>query len=393
MAVPGAAPVVASPARRGLQLGLLATAVCLVFIQSQAVAPLLPQLAAEFAAPKELAGLLIPFYALPYGVMALVYGPLSDRLGRRRVVLFCVSGLALGALGAALAPTLGVLLALRVLAGICAGGVVPIALATTADLYAYQERGRAIGVIFGALSLGQALGYSLGPMLAAWVDWRGLFGLLAGAAGLVAALLLFSPLPGRPATPASPALAGYRQVLAQRRALRVYAFIIAGGLCVTGVTAWFGVYVHDRFGFDGLAIGLAYLPYGLAGLLSPLGGALADRFGRGRLIPLGLLGLAVGTLLLALDGPLLLALAAIALLAFAFQFTYPLLSGLVSEFVPTARGSALGLNTFSMFMGVGWGSFLAGLLLPWGYPTMFGALAALALVAALAAFHWLRAER
>ena len=155
------APRPAAPAAgRAFQLGLLATAVFLVFFQSQVVAPLIPVFAAEFAAPATQAGLLVPAYAWPYGVMALVYGPLSDRFGRRRVVAFCIGALAVGALAAAFAPTLGVLLLLRVLAGVRAG-VVPVSLAYVADFYAYRERGQAIGV--GAVALGQGVGYSLGP--------------------------------------------------------------------------------------------------------------------------------------------------------------------------------------------------------------------------------------
>src|SRR5919202_803691 len=123
-------PAAAQPTSgRALQLGLLATAVFLVFFQSQSVAPLIPVLAAQFEAPASLVGLLVPTYALPYGAMALVSGPLSDRFGRRRVVSLCIGALALGALGTALAPTLAVLLLVRVAAGLSAGGVVLVSLA------------------------------------------------------------------------------------------------------------------------------------------------------------------------------------------------------------------------------------------------------------------------
>src|SRR5919202_3689317 len=108
------APPWTPPTARGLHLGLAAAAVFLVFFQAQMVAPLVPALAAALNAPARLVGLLVPAYSLPYGVMALVYGPLSDRLGRRAVMTICVSGVALGALGAALAPSFGWLMVLRV---------------------------------------------------------------------------------------------------------------------------------------------------------------------------------------------------------------------------------------------------------------------------------------
>jgi predicted MFS family arabinose efflux permease len=359
-------------AGRAFQLGLLATAVFLVFFQSQVVAPLIPVFAAEFAAPATQAGLLVPAYALPYGVMALVYGPLSDRFGRRRVVAFCIGALAVGALAAAFAPTLGVLLLLRVLAGISAGGVVPVSLAYVADYYAYRERGQAIGVTFGAVALGQGVGYSLGPALEPWAGWRAIFVGLAAVAGAVLALLLLSPRPAAPpaqaaAAPPPGAVLGFRDLLRQARARRIYALIVLGGLCSSGVASWFGVYAHERYGMGSLAIGGAYLAYGLLGSASPLAGVLADRIGRSRLIPTGLATIALGAALLAVQGPLAVGLVGLSAVSLGLQFTYPLLAGLASEFAPYARGRALGLNTFSMFMGVGSGSLLVGALLPLGF--------------------------
>ena len=382
---------------QGLQLALLAMAVFLVFFQSQTVAPLIPVLAAEFAVPATVAGLLVPAYAYPYGVMALVYGPLSDRLGRRRVVAICLGAVALGAVGAALAPTLGLLLALRVAAGLSAGGVMPVSLAYVADVYPYRQRGRAIGTVFAGLALGQALGFSLGPVLEPWVGWRAIFGALAAVAGVVLALFLRSPVPpapSRPTTAGPPAArGGYWAVLAQPRASRVYAFSLLGSLCSTGSSAWFGVYVHERYGLDTLAIGLAYLGYGVAGAISPFTGMLADRVGRALLIPGGLATLALGALLLALQGPLPLALVGIASVALGLQLVYPLLAGLASELAPHARGLALGLNTFATFMGVGSGALLVGLLVPFGFGVAFGMVALVGALAALAALALLRGER
>src|ERR671937_459912 len=92
-----APPWTPSPAR-ALHLGLAAAAVFLVFSRAKMFAPLLPARAAARATPARLIGLLVPAYSLPYGVMALVYGPLSDRLGRRTVLTIWLVGMALGAL-------------------------------------------------------------------------------------------------------------------------------------------------------------------------------------------------------------------------------------------------------------------------------------------------------
>jgi predicted MFS family arabinose efflux permease len=383
-------------AGRAFRLWLLAATVFLVFFQSQAIAPLVPALAADFGAPVNLVGFLVPLYAFPYGLVALIYGPLSDRFGRQRTVALCMGALACSTLGTALAPSLAVLTPFRLIAGLSAGGVMPVALAYTADLYAYRERGRAIGVVFGGLTMGQATGYSLGPILEAWIGWRALYGALGLAVGLILLLLLLSaPKPASPPAPPAttpPPARGFRYVLALPRAWRIYTFLILCGMTGSGVTAWFGVYVYEVYSLQSLAIGLAYLAHGAVGLLSPAAGALADRLGRGRLIPTGQALIALGALLLALQGPFGLALVAIAVVAVGLQLTYPLLAGLASELAPEARGYALGLNTFSMYMGISSGSALVGALLPLGTAVAFGTAAAIAAVGALAALPLLRRE-
>jgi predicted MFS family arabinose efflux permease len=384
-ASPGAVetPPWTPPPARGLQLGLAATAVFLVFFQTHMIAPLVPALAGALDTPARLVGLLIPAYSLPYGVMALVYGPLSDRLGRRPVMTLCVAGLVLGALGAALAPVFGWLLALRIVAGVSAGGIMPVALAYAADLYRYRERGRAIGVIFAALALGQGVGMSLAPMVESWLGWRAVFAGVALAAGVVLTAFVSARRLLVEAPTGTGTAAGYRTVLRAPRAVQIYSLLVLTGLCSSGASAWYGVYLNEQYGLVGLGIGLAYLVYAGIGSLSPLTGSLADHVGRGRLIPTGFAALAVGALLLAAHGPLPLALVGMGTMAVGLQLTYPLLAGLASELAPAARGRALGLNTFAMFMGVGWGSLAVGALLPLGYPVAFGTVAATAALGTL----------
>src|SRR5262249_7690950 len=119
---------------------------------------------------------------------------------------------------------------------------------------------------------------------------------------------------------------------------------------------------------------------------------LADRVGRGRLIPGGLATMALGGLLLALQGPLPLAVVGLAAVSLGLQLTYPLLAGLASELAPQARRPALRPNPLSMFTGVGSRSLLVGALLPLGYAAAFGAIALLAAGGALAALRLLRGE-
>src|SRR5260370_38930378 len=73
--------------RRNRLLWVLGGATFLLFFQAFMVAPLLPRLAQVFGVPIQTIGLIIPAYLIPYGVATLVYGPLSDRLGRRPILM------------------------------------------------------------------------------------------------------------------------------------------------------------------------------------------------------------------------------------------------------------------------------------------------------------------
>lgn len=68
-------------------LRVLSAATFLIFFQAFMVAPLIPRLSTLFAVPVEIIGLIEPAYLIPYGLATLVYGPLSDRLGRRSIIL------------------------------------------------------------------------------------------------------------------------------------------------------------------------------------------------------------------------------------------------------------------------------------------------------------------
>jgi len=385
-------------ARRESLLGLLAAATFLVFFQAFMVAPLLPRLAVLFHVSVEQIGLIVPAYLLPYGLATLAYGPLSDRFGRERVILPSLLAFIVLTALTATAWSWSSLFILRLITGLGASGVVPIALALIGDLFPFRERGRPLGWLFGAMAGGMAFGSSAGVMLEPYITWRGLFlGVaVAGAAVFLLLLLLRSLLAGTAGGVAAgyrQVLGGYRSLLSAGRGQRTYGYVLLNAVFHSGVFTWLGWYFSRRYGLGGIAIGLALLGYGVPGLLfGPLIGRAADRWGRSRLLPLGLAIAGASVAALALPLPVVLAALFVTSLSLGYDMTQPLLAGIVTDLGPN-RGQAMGLNVFTLFVGFGLGSLVFAAALGLGLDAALVLFAVVALLAATAAVRLFRDER
>jgi predicted MFS family arabinose efflux permease len=372
--------------RQGL-LHVLAAATFLIFFQAFMIAPLLPALAEIFSTKPTTVGFAVPAYLIPYGVMTLVWGPLSDRLGRRVIILGSMVAFVVLTAGTAAMDSVGTFTAARAITAMGASGVVPIALALLGDLFAFRERGRALGWLFGAMAGGMAVGSTAGALLEPVIGWRGLFLGVSGFGVVVLALLLrrrdlLGARPTGQPRPLRMVARGYIGLLSTFRAQRTYAYVLINAVVHSGIYTWLGLYFRRRYGLGEVGIGLALLGYGVPGFaLGPIIGQLADRRGRARLIPLGLAVAAPCAALLAPGVPLLVAALVVGLLSLGYDLTQPLLAGIVTT-LSENRGQAMGLNVFTLFVGFGLGSLVFQAALHWGFT---GALSAFAVGAALAA--------
>jgi MFS family permease len=172
-------------------LRILSAATFLIFFQAYMVAPLIPRLATEFRASEERIGMIVPAYMLPYGVATLFYGVLADRIGPKRVLLFSLAAFSVLTALTATAQADTQLIAWRLATGLGASGVVPLALSLVGQLFPYEQRGRPLGWLFGAMAGGMAFGSTFGVLAEPLIGWRGLF----LAVALLGALTLLVILP------------------------------------------------------------------------------------------------------------------------------------------------------------------------------------------------------
>ncbi len=204
-------------------LRMLAAATFIIFFQAYMVAPIIPALSATFGTTIETVGLVVPAYLIPYGIATLVYGLLADRLGIHRVMFVSLAAFAVLTALTATAQSVEQLMLWRALTGLGASGVVPLALALVGRVFPYEQRGRPLGWLFGAMAGGMAFGSPFGAMLVPVIGWQGLFLVVAAAgAGLLFLLLSYLNVIAAAAQPVSGTLAdllrGYKGLLGARAA-------------------------------------------------------------------------------------------------------------------------------------------------------------------------------
>ena len=355
--------------------------------------PILPLLSADFGVDAPTAGLTLSLLTAALAVSLLFYGPLSDRVGRRSVLIASCGALALPCFGAALAPTFAWLLAARVLQGVLAAGISAVALAYIADEFPRNRIGLAIGAYTSAMVAAALVGRVGGGLLAAWLDWRGMFAVFGGLA-LLGAALLAALLPASRRFHRSLNLgAAYAGAGVHLRNPRMLAIFGVGFALLFSFMAFFTYLSYHLAGppysLPLWALTLIYLVYG-AGAVGPFAGHLSSRTGRRPVLVPALIMMA-GGLALTLAGPLPVVIVGCVVLAFGMFTAQAVANAYVSDQAPVARGAANGIYLFCYYVGGSVGIQVVGLLWNrWGWPAVVLACGAVALSAAGVAYRWCR---
>ena len=196
------------------------------------VDPIVLPVAGHFAVTATTAAMLNTAYALPYALAQPFLGPIGDRFGKQRCIQVCVAGLALMLAAGAFADSFAFLLATRVLAGIFAGGLIPLVLAGIGDTYAMSERQVALGRMLFAIISGQMLGSVVSGFANVAFGWRSAL-FIASGVGAVAAIVAWTQMPAAPrhgdSGPPASFAALYGRVFANPKAAWLYAAVMLEG--------------------------------------------------------------------------------------------------------------------------------------------------------------------
>jgi predicted MFS family arabinose efflux permease len=346
-----------------------------------AIAPMLLTIAASLGASLTEVAATASLYYLLYGLMQPVWGMLSDRLGRVRVMRLTLFGAAVAGVLSSLAPNLTVLIIARALAGGLFAAVIPASLVYIGDTVGMGTRQKALADLMAASAMGTALATVFGG-LAAYLDgWRVAFAAPALAGVALAVLLARLPEPKAFSEQkrVGPLVQAGR-VLVQPWALIVVGIALVEGAVILGFLTFLAPSLESA-GFSPAVAGLAVGLYGLAVLgWTRAVKLVANRLGASALILIGAGMLSLGYASGAVGQSLASVSVAAILVGGGFAFMHSTLQTWATEVVPEARATVISLFAAALFAGSGVATMAAAPLAEAGSFDLLFALAALVAV-------------
>jgi predicted MFS family arabinose efflux permease len=325
-------------------------------LSTRALDPVLPHVADDFAISITTAASIAAGFALIYALVQPAIGAAADMFGKARLMTACLALLGVACILGALATSFSGLFASRILAGIAAGGVFPVALGLTADLVAPAKRQVAIGRTMAGSMTGNLLGSSASGIIGDFIGWRGVLVIL-GALGLIAAVAVAAGFRGAaltapPKTDLKTLKQGYRTIFANPNTRFCYSAVFVEGCCVFGLFPFIAAFLFD-LGEKSLSIaGIVIAGFAVGGLLYTLTvSRLLPRLGVKGMMIAGASIVALQLAALAFGPGWKLQFVSMLAMGWGFYMIHGCLQVFASELSIGARATAMSLHSFFFFMG------------------------------------------
>lgn len=345
-------------------LGVLFSVVVVDLIGFGIVVPILPFWAERYGATGAWLGLLLASHAAAQFAFAPIWGKLSDRVGRRPVMLVTIAGTSVALAFLGFADSLGQILAARLLAGVF-GSNISVATAYLTDVTDEADRTRWMGMIGASFAVGFTLGPPIGGLLAKFGQGTPMF----VAAGMAAANFLWAAIrlrePERRENLALPDLTTRLDVLRAPVIGRVCLIYFLFSLAVTQLETTFAFFLAHRFGYDELGVALVMLA--MAIVMGGIQGGgmkrLSQRFAERQLVLAGLALMSLAFLLVPVPGTVALLMLPLGLAAIGRGISQPPMMSLVSLASDEgSRGLVMGVFQSTASAARIFGPIAAGLL-------------------------------
>jgi predicted MFS family arabinose efflux permease len=338
-------------------LNIIALSTFAASLSARALDPVLPHVASDFSVSIATAAGFASVFAFTFAIIQPVLGAAADLFGKARLAVICLVLLGIANILGSLSTSFPLLFATRILAGIGAGGVFPIALSLTSDLVGPEKRQVAIGRTLAGSMSGNLLGASLSGLIGDLMGWRGVLGFL-GTLAVVAPIAVALGFRGSKLSrvPVNMDFAvlrqGYRTIFANPNARVVYTAVFIEGCCVLGLFPYVASFLFEQ-GVTSLSIGgLVIAGFAVGGLFYTLTvSRLLPLLGVNRMMIAGTVLMAIQLAIIAFGPRWPFQALDFVALGFGFYMIHGSLQVFSSELSEEARATALALHSFFFFMG------------------------------------------
>jgi DHA1 family inner membrane transport protein len=292
-------------------------------------------------------------------------GVTGDFFGKTRLMNLCLLVVALSALVWAVAMSFSRLLAMRVAAGVVAGGIFPVAMALIGDLVPVNQRQVAISRLLAVALTGNLVGSSIAGVIGDMFGWRGVFAIL-GSFGLIVTIVAFFALRGVATPPPAPfnraaMMANFRSIFADPRAKVCFISVFFEAVFIHGLFPYVALLLLAIGETRASIAGLLIATFAVGGIFYSLSvPVLISRVREQHLMVAGGALAATSLVLMALLFPWMWQIAIYALFGFGFYLLHSCIQVHVTELSQTARGAAASLHSSFFYLGQAVGPVVYG---------------------------------
>jgi MFS transporter, DHA1 family, multidrug resistance protein len=343
-------------------LPILFAVMFLVMVGFGIIIPVMPFYAEQLGATPMQLGLLMAVYSLMQLLFSPFWGRVSDRIGRKPVIMIGISGLALSFFLLALSSQLWMLFAARIIGGVLSAANMPTVMAYVADITSDEDRGKGMGIIGAAVGLGFIFGPAIGGIFS-----QGSLAIpfyLAGFLSLITLLFVLFVLKESTSPEQRSSQAKKRGMLPRGPISILYFLSFFVTFSLAGLEATFAYFAAETAGLGTVQLGYIFMIMGLAGAIVQGGlvGKMTRKFGEGFVIQLGVIVSAIGFGLILLIDSFVTAAVFLTIFGVGNGLIRPSVSALLTKTSTSGHGSTTGLLSSFDSLGRILGPPLGGLL-------------------------------
>jgi predicted MFS family arabinose efflux permease len=323
---------------------------------TRAVDPVVPKIALDLGIDVKTAALLSTAFTFPYAFAQPFLGPIGDIVGKTRLMNFSLAAVVTTTLVCAFAKDFSLLVAMRIIAGMLAGGIYPVGMAMIGDLVPVHQRQVAIGRLLAVALTGNLIGATISGVIGDLLGWRGVF-FSIGSFGLLTAAIAFFAFRGLSAAPPkrfnlAAIVGGFRDVLADARAKFCFGSVFFEGIVIHGMFPYVALILLAAGETRSSYAGIVIAGFGLGGILYSLAvPVVVKRLHERQLMLIGAGLAAVAFPLIAANFAWYWLAVVFVLFGIGFYMLHTCIQLHVTELTQTARGTALSLHSCAFFTG------------------------------------------